>query len=329
MIPFLEIVVDSENNVWSTQPMDNNLYKFSYSDLETDTTYLIYNPGTPGSRYGEHLNVDLNDNLWMQAFNGGYYDYFGLLMFNTSTEEWTFYDTTNSQLPSKDINSIAVDIRNNKWIGTVSGLALFNEAEIILPTQLTTKDTLNFEALIDSTVTKPLVIYNTTNENLLINSFDISLSEFSAIVSLPVTIPVSDSLIIFINFQPGAVEWYTGKLTLFTNKGMYIQVLSGNGVLTSVSNDQKPIAVEYFLKQNYPNPFNPATTIKYQIPETGFITLKVYDVLGNEVATFVNEEKPAGSYEIEFYGKYLPSGVYFYRMIAGNFIETMKMILLK
>ena len=85
----------------------------------------------------------------------------------------------------------------------------------------------------------------------------------------------------------------------------------------------------YNLFQNYPNPFNPATIISYSIPETDLVTLKVYDVLGNEVATLVSENKPVGSYEIEFDGSELTSGVYFYRLQAGSFIETKKMILMK
>jgi hypothetical protein len=87
--------------------------------------------------------------------------------------------------------------------------------------------------------------------------------------------------------------------------------------------------LSYSLNQNYPNPFNPATTIKYQIPELSFVTLKVYDVLGNEIATLVNEEKPVGSYDIEFDANALPSGIYFYRLQAGSFIETKKMVLMK
>lgn len=83
------------------------------------------------------------------------------------------------------------------------------------------------------------------------------------------------------------------------------------------------------LYQNYPNPFNPRTKIKYQIPELSNIKLTVYDVLGREVRTLVNEEKPAGSYEAEFNGKDLPSGVYFYRIETGKYSDTKKFVLLK
>jgi hypothetical protein len=86
---------------------------------------------------------------------------------------------------------------------------------------------------------------------------------------------------------------------------------------------------DYTLFQNYPNPFNPSTTIKYQISEQSFVTIKVYDVLGNEVATLVNEEKPAGVYEVEWNATGLPSGVYFYQLQTNDFLETKKMILMK
>ncbi len=81
--------------------------------------------------------------------------------------------------------------------------------------------------------------------------------------------------------------------------------------------------------QNYPNPFNPSTSIQYAISSRQFVSLKVYDVLGNEIATLINEEKPAGSYEAEFDANGLSSGVYFYKLTAGDFIMAKKMILTK
>ena len=85
----------------------------------------------------------------------------------------------------------------------------------------------------------------------------------------------------------------------------------------------------YSLSNNYPNPFNPLTTIKYQIPELSIVTLKVFDILGNEIETLVNEEKSIGKYEIEFDASRFSSGVYFYQLRSGEFISTKKMILLK
>jgi len=94
--------------------------------------------------------------------------------------------------------------------------------------------------------------------------------------------------------------------------------------------EQEEMVIHKFeLSQNYPNPFNPTTKIKYLIPEISFVRIKVYDVLGNEVVTLVNEEKPVGSYEIKFDGTGLTSGIYFSRLQAGSFVETKKMILIK
>jgi hypothetical protein len=86
---------------------------------------------------------------------------------------------------------------------------------------------------------------------------------------------------------------------------------------------------EYNLSQNYPNPFNPTTVINYSIPKAGHVTIKVYNVLGKEVATLVNEEKPAGTYAVNFSAQHYSSGVYYYTISAGNFSATKKMILMK
>ncbi len=97
-------------------------------------------------------------------------------------------------------------------------------------------------------------------------------------------------------------------------------------------NETESIA-KFELKQNYPNPFNPSTKISFQLAEAGFTTLKIYDVLGNDVAVLVNEKKTAGNYEVEFNPEssilYLASGVYLYQLRAGSYVKTKKMILLK
>jgi len=102
-----------------------------------------------------------------------------------------------------------------------------------------------------------------------------------------------------------------------------------NSVVIASVHVQTDIPVNYSLEQNYPNPFNPITTIQYQIPRDESVTLKVYNLLGQKVKTLVDENQRAGSYEIEFSADNLASGVYYYRLIAGNYTETKRMILLQ
>ena len=109
-----------------------------------------------------------------------------------------------------------------------------------------------------------------------------------------------------------------------SNSVEFIQIVSNS------ENDVQGSSVPGFhLYQNYPNPFNPSTTIVYSISQRILVSLKVYDVLGNEVAELVNEEKPAGKYKVNFESKFLPSGVYISELCAGNFFQSNKMILLK
>ncbi len=98
--------------------------------------------------------------------------------------------------------------------------------------------------------------------------------------------------------------------------------------LVSVDNE-KEIPVSAFLEQNYPNPFNPSTKISWQSPVSGDVTLKVFDILGREVVTLVNEFKPAGRNEVDFNAVAIPSGVYFYQLKAGEYTAVKKMLLLK
>jgi len=111
------------------------------------------------------------------------------------------------------------------------------------------------------------------------------------------------------------------------NTPNYLIYISGQGI-TEVKDNYK-LPDKYFLKQNYPNPFNPSTIIEYKIPESNFVEIKIYDVLGKEILTLLNEYKSEGIYKVQFYTDDLPSGVYIYRMKAGNFSETKKMILMR
>jgi hypothetical protein len=105
--------------------------------------------------------------------------------------------------------------------------------------------------------------------------------------------------------------------------GVNISPVSGVVPITS------QIPTQYRLEQNYPNPFNPVTKINFEIPKTGFVSLKVYNVLGREVANLVNTVKNAGNYSVDFDGTNLSSGVYFYKLESNGFVDTKKMMLIK
>jgi hypothetical protein len=100
-------------------------------------------------------------------------------------------------------------------------------------------------------------------------------------------------------------------------------------VIPGVNEEKNGLPRSYGLEQNYPNPFNPRTVVSSQLPVASHVKLIVYDVLGREVAVLVNERRPAGSYQDTFDGSGLASGVYLYRMTAGDFVQTKKLVLLK
>jgi hypothetical protein len=129
------------------------------------------------------------------------------------------------------------------------------------------------------------------------------------------------------------LTWADNRLD---GNGVYAQQLNFTGqlgILTDVKRFDDAAPQRFSLEQNYPNPFNPSTKIRFTVPQVGTghapSLLKVYDILGREVATLVHEEKPAGTYEINFDATKLSSGVYFYRLQAAGFVETKRMILMR
>ena len=131
--------------------------------------------------------------------------------------------------------------------------------------------------------------------------------------------PVFEALALIVN-EPYI---FAGRLS----RGVWRRLLSD--VVTSVELTDDQIPNDFTLNQNYPNPFNPSTKIEYSIPSESFVVLKVYDVLGNEVATLVNEQQQAGVYRADFIADNLPSGIYFARITANEFTQVIKMTLLK
>jgi 1,4-alpha-glucan branching enzyme len=144
-------------------------------------------------------------------------------------------------------------------------------------------------------------------------------------------------------------DYFTGDSIYVTNTSEQISLQAGEfhiytsvklpapeqGIIDDVESDiSEQTVYDFSLAQNYPNPFNPSTKIKYTIPSAGtslmkFVQIKIYDILGDEVAVLVNKEQPSGSYEVEFNASKLSSGIYFYQLTAGDFHKTKKMILLR
>ncbi|MHB2156401.1 T9SS type A sorting domain-containing protein [Calditrichota bacterium GD2] len=100
-------------------------------------------------------------------------------------------------------------------------------------------------------------------------------------------------------------------------------------VKTAINDNQNNIPNNFVLSQNYPNPFNPTTTIKYGIPRSVHVTIEIYNLLGQRVDVLINQKKNAGYYQLQWDGSHLASGIYFYRMSAGEYVEMKKLLLLK
>jgi hypothetical protein len=156
---------------------------------------------------------------------------------------------------------------------------------------------------------------------------------FNVYHALPINITPYGSEEISISFKPNEEGYFKDHLYIISDTDSsriaQVMVLAGrtDTIFSNIQNDEA--ITKFSLEQNYPNPFNPSTTIQYQMPESGLVTLKIYDVLGREIITLVNEELSAGKHEADFDASGFNSGVYFYRLQAGSFIETKKMVLMK
>lgn len=155
-------------------------------------------------------------------------------------------------------------------------------------------------------------------------------STLYAITPSSASIASFDSAKFYISFSPVTADEVKDTALFYDNSdgSPHAIALDGNGVLTAV--ETRPFEpCEFSLSQNYPNPFNPTTQLRFTIASFEMVTLKVYDILGRLVATLVNERKSPGTYDVQFDGSSLPSGVYFYQLQAGKFSSTKKLMLLR
>ncbi len=192
----------------------------------------------------------------------------------------------------------------------------------------------NFDSVsINNSESKQIYIANNGSGQLVIDSIKITNPGFTFNVNNLSIAPYSSEKSL-LQFNPDSSINYSAMVTIYSNGGVKNVTVTGIGSGNTVDvNNELTIPSTFSLEQNYPNPFNPSTRIRWQAPISSWQTLKIFDVLGNEVATLVDEFRTAGNYEVEFKtsaGSFqLASGIYFYKLQAGSFVEIKKMILLR
>ena len=303
------------------------------------TNWIVYdtsNSDLPDNRIGP-IVIDSSGIKWMgisiYVFAGSWGH--GLVSFDGTN--WTVYDTSNSDLPSDVVCSIAIDGSGNKWIGTGGwyehprGLALFDG------TNWTVHDTSNSE--LPWNVITSISIEDNENiwigasiHTLLRDMVGYGLISFDGIIwtvfdesnsGLP-----SDAITSIVIADTGN-KWigtWAGGLAVF-NEG---------GIITEIDDYThcRVLTTDFRLYQNFPNPFNPTTTIQYSLPEAGSVKLIIFDIRGQEVTTLLNTDKPPGNYDVQWNGmdrsgNLVSTGIYFCRIEAGEFSKTIKILFLQ
>jgi len=148
--------------------------------------------------------------------------------------------------------------------------------------------------------------------------------------TLPLSIFQGHPVIVSDDAGGAIVGWYDLRAGGYGGPyDFYAQHIGSDGSVTKVNNRVSGVATEFSLSQNYPNPFNPSTKIQFSVAQAGFVTLKIYDLLGREVATLVHQDLKPSSYSVTWNASNFASGAYFYRLQSGGFVETKKLLLMK
>ncbi len=298
--------IDKYNNLWAGSgrlPSNiNGLLKFD------GTNWTVFDTSNSGLRYQNILKVtsDYNGTIWGLAISGNSPD-IDLFSFNG-----TIWNHVSAPYSPHWISTISGDKNGNIWYATaypVEGLVQYDGSNFI------------FHPKPDSTLYFPTTLATDTSGNLWV-CWENGLAEYTDsnwnVFKDSINYDFSDMAID--KYNNIWLSTYGDGVILFNKNGI---------VLSNDDTNSESILNDFYLSQNYPNPFNPSTKISWQSPVSGHQSLKVYDVLGNKVATLVDEYRNAGSFEIDFNASELSSGVYFYKLQAGSFIQTKKMILIK
>ena len=337
--------VDQQNNLWiATQ--DTGLIKYDGFTLEYfDIRQIITR--TPNRNNANCVQVDIDNNVWIGAIGG---------LAKYDRNEWTAYNDLNTPLQYlPDIYTIKFDSQNNLWFGYEYGAGRFDGANWTLWNSYP----FNIYCYSVAVSNTGSVWFGPSWGNYVEMINDTSFIQYNNFLSLyysthSIAIDKNNNIWLGIILSDTLTLAYNGlefksldipftEVQSFTLKSIYADKQNNkwfgfvNGYIvkytgdfpTNIEDEVANIPSEFILYQNYPNPFNPSTKISWQSHVGGWQTLKVYDVLGNEVATLVDEYRPAGIYDVQFTMNNLSSGIYFYQIKVDSFIETKKMIILK
>lgn len=335
-IPY-SITTDNLNNIYVTGRSRGDFLTIKYNSNGDQKWFAKYNGPMNDNDEGEVVKVDLKGNVYVSGSSIGamfYYDYATVKYDSLGIEQWvrryegsghymdqvndmtidkagSVYITGNSTESGQGYNMTTIKYNTNGdtiWKTSYNngsndiafGIAVDNQGNVYVTGESDGNGTNE-----DYTTVK----YNSSGQQQWIKRYDYS-GQYGDVAR---SITVDNSGSVFVTGQSDR-DYVTIKYSQLTG------AIINESIIPDV----------YKLSQNYPNPFNPKTVISYQLTTGNFTSIVVYDILGNEVNTLVNQNKPAGNYEIEFDGTDLPSGIYFYSLhIDGNLIDTKRMILLK
>lgn len=353
-----------QSNFNENEPMRSDLYHLFPTDVTANSVRANYPFGkvvsnitwqNGGSKLGNNIqgqlvfeprdvhkgDVSRSMFYFLTRYPNNYGNFFTQTQENVF-REWNKFDTVGVIESNRNDAIASLQLKRNPYIDhpefvdRIYSFATNNVrptvAELdILPLALSFDST-----AVGDTTTNYIFIVNAGSVALIIDSITTTDLRFEA-SALLTGIDAYSVQKLGVRFLPDSLKTYSASLTIYSNGGNEQITLTGIGKDDPVSVDDvalQPLA--FSLEQNYPNPFNPVTSIQYAVGSLSsgqsgmqFVTLKVYDMLGREIVTLVNQEKAAGIYEVIFDASVLPSGVYFYKLTGSNFIDTKKMIFLK
>ena len=350
-----DLAVDSNGNVYVTG------LGFNFSVTGHDYITLKYNSvgdslwgnhyaGLSNDPFGKATAIALDDtgNVYITGYStgsNGWYDYATLKYNGDGAEQW---DRRFDGPISEDDKAVGIVIDKNRNVyvtgeaSVVSGSSYIKDFATIKYTSDGDSLWVRFYNGPGGSVDSPTDMAIDTIGNIYITGSSIG-ADFSGYPDYATIKYNSNGDSAWVQFYNAAnLEDVPGAIAVDNSGNVYVTGTSwdnynyGGSVTikysqtpTGIDQIENNIPIKYSLHQNYPNPFNPTTTISYGLTQQLLVTLRIYNILGQEVATLVNEEKPAGSYEVNWNASNLSSGVYLYRLKTGSFVETKKMILMK